>query len=111
MKRILIAAVLLVAIAPGCVHVSDADRAFYDQMIAAGERPCTWPAPWVAGFMSILPGGGQFYNAQFYQGQVNFLLWPLSYFWAIPTAISNAGRINIKRSVAYWRARGFGKKE
>jgi hypothetical protein len=109
MKKLILVLVLLSA--AGCVSIPAEDVAFYNEMIAAGECPCTWPAPWVAGLMSVLPAGGQFYNAQFGQATINFALWPLSYFWAIPTAIINANRINMRRSVAYWRYRQTMRKE
>jgi TM2 domain-containing membrane protein YozV len=53
--------------------------------------------------MSLLPGGGQFYNGQIGLGILNLIFWPLSYFWSIPSAILDAKSIRIYRNAERWR--------
>jgi len=89
----------------GCVGMTPAQKAVYLDMIAAGEPTCTYPNTVIAGVLSILPGGGQFYNGQVGLGIVNALFWPLSYLWSIPSAISDAGTIRKIRSVECYEAR------
>ena len=104
MRGILIALALALLLV-GCVGMTAAQKATYLDMVAAGEDTCSYPTPVIAGVLSILPGGGQFYNGQVGLGILNALFWPLSYFWSIPSAISDANTIRKIRSVECYEAR------
>ena len=73
-------------------------REAQNEMIAKGESMAYYPSPAIAGVLSILPGGGNFYNGQIGIGIVNTLLWPLSIVWGIPTSVSSASNIRAYRS-------------
>lgn len=103
MRILMILGVLLLV--SGCVHMTPMEKATYLDMLAAGEPTCSYPQPVLAGVMSILPGGGQFYNGQVGLGILNALFWPISYFWSIPSAISDAATIRKIRSVEIYQQR------
>lgn len=98
---VLLAAVCLTS---GCVHLTQEQIDLYEEMVAAGEPVSGYPNMFVSGALSILPGGGQFYNGQIGLGIVDLMFWPLSYFWAIPSAILDAKAIRIYRNAERWRA-------
>lgn len=75
----------------------------YNEMKASGMEMSGYPNTAVAAAFSILPGGGQFYNGQIGLGIVNMLFWPLSYLWAIPSAIKDASVICMIKNAEYYR--------
>lgn len=101
MKKLVILLALF-SIAGGCASMTPGQRELYLEACAEGESIASYPNTALAGILSILPGGGQFYNGQVALGLVNLLLWPLSYLWAIPSAIIDAGTIRkVRTAEAY----------
>jgi len=79
--------------------MTDRQRDLYQELVAKGEPIAGYPNPYVSQVLSILPGGGQFYNGQIGLGIVNFLFWPWSILWGAPSAYIDAGTIRKIRSV------------
>lgn len=104
MDKLTVCLLLCVVVSMGCVHLTQEQIDLYEEMIAAGEPVSGYPNMLVSGALSILPGGGQFYNGQIGLGIVDLMFWPLSYFWSIPVAILDAKAIRIYRNAERWRA-------
>ena len=70
-----------------------------------------------AGLLNILPGFGNFYLAfgrgsegvQCVYGLANFLLWPTSIVWAAPQGAIDAGTLNEREMLYYYRYNKYGK--
>ncbi len=66
--------------------------------------------PGTAGALNLLPGFGNFYLAigtdegeEWLYGFLNLLTWPLSIVWGIPGAAIDAGNINKKETLYYYK--------
>lgn len=105
MGKILAVLALALVLSSGCVHLTQGQVNLYREMLAAGEPVSGYPNMAVSGVLSLLPGGGQFYNGQIGLGILNMIFWPLSYFWAIPSAILDAKAIRVYRNVERWKAK------
>jgi hypothetical protein len=104
-KKIVVVFALSVLLLTGCVHLTQGQMDLYREMVAAGEPVSGYPNMAVAGAMSVLPGGGQFYNGQVGLGILNVIFWPLSYLWAIPSAILDAKAIRVYRNVERYKSK------
>ncbi len=104
-KAIVCFALLVLLLSSGCVHLTQGQRDLYMQMLASGEPVSGYPNMALAGVFSVLPGGGQFYNGQIGLGILNLIFWPLSYLWAIPSAILDAKAIRVYRNVERYKTR------
>lgn len=109
---------VLVALAAGCTSLSSSDRADLEQLRAHGisiDSPKgNFDAPnskVAAGALNLLPGFGNFYLAagrgadapQALFGVLNFCTWPVSWLWSIPEAVIDAGTINERELIYYYR--------
>lgn len=70
-----------------------------------------------AGLLNVLPGVGNFYLAfgrgnegvQCVYGLLNFLFWPTSIIWAAPQGAIDAGTLNEREMLHYYRYNKYGK--
>jgi hypothetical protein len=108
----------LVALSAGCASLSPSDRADLRQLEAHGISVGTPKGDFrspnskaVAGVLNLLPGFGNFYLAagrggdapQAWFGLFNFFTWPASWLWGIPEAVIDAGTLNKRELVYYYR--------
>ena len=71
-----------------------------------------------AGLLNFLPGVGNFYLAlghgndsvQGVYGFVNIFFWPSSIVWAVPQGAIDAGALNEREMLYYYRYNEYGKK-
>jgi hypothetical protein len=71
-----------------------------------------------AGLLNVLPGFGNFYLAvghgndsvQCVYGLANIWFWPISIVWAAPQGAIDAGTLNEREMLYYYRYNDYGKK-
>lgn len=64
-----------------------------------------------AGLLNVLPGGGNFYlasgnaadSSHWVYGMVNLLFWPISILWGVPEATIDAGNINKREMLNFYK--------
>ena len=86
-----------------------------DRPIGGFEEPNSRLA---AGLLNILPGVGNFYLAlghgndsvQCVYGLANIFVWPISIVWAAPQGAIDAGTLNEREMLYYYRYNKYGKK-
>ncbi len=82
--------------------------------ITVDRAPGGWqqPAsPLAAGLLNVLPGGGNFYlasgnaadSSHWVYGMVNLLFWPISILWGVPEATIDAGNINKREMLNFYK--------
>ena len=124
MKKLLFA-VVLGAVASGCLSLSYQEKREYRYLQANGididHAPGGFEAPnsaAIAGGLNILPGFGNFYLAmgrgndspQAVYGVINLLFWPLSIVWGAPQAAIDANSLNQREMLYFYRYEPDGKK-
>ena len=68
-------------------------------------------SPLAAGLLNVLPGGGNFYlasgnaadSSHWVYGMVNLLFWPISILWGVPEATIDAGNINKREMLNFYK--------
>ena len=117
MSRLLVL-ILLCGVCGGCVSLSRTEREQFREIRELGlptdaERV---KSPILAGVLNVLPGIGNFYlaagtdeSAQWVFGMLNLVTWPFSVLWGVPEAAIDAGTINKKETVSYYRFNPRGK--
>ena len=87
-----------------------------DRPVGSWERPAS---PAGAGALNLLPGFGNFYlasgnggdSSHYLYGALNLLTWPISILWGVPEAAVDAGNINKREMLYYYKYDAQGKKE
>ena len=98
------------------LHLLKGQGVTVDRPVGSWERPAS---PAGAGALNLLPGFGNFYlasgnggdSSHYLYGAVNLLLWPVSILWGIPEAAVDAGKINEREMLYYYKYDTLGKKE
>lgn len=96
----------------GCVQLTHKELEFLNELEACGisktERSIRHPL--TAGALNVVAGAGNFYlaqgtgeDSQWLMGAGNFVFWLASPLWAVPQAITDANRINMRETVYYYR--------
>lgn len=86
----------------------------YRGITGLSRAPGGWqqPAsPLAAGLLNVLPGGGNFYlasgnaadSSHWVYGMVNLLFWPISILWGVPEATIDAGNINKREMLNFYK--------
>ena len=116
MKKI--TSLMLAVLLSGCVSLSYPEkvtlRKLQQKGIEANVSANGWEkpvSPFLAGFLNILPGFGNFYlgtgaaadNIQWAYGLGNLLLWPLSVVWGVPQAYIDAKTLNERDLVFFYQ--------
>lgn len=124
MRKILLS--LIVVILAGCTSLTRQEQmelqvlkgqgVTVDKPAGSWERPAS---PAGAAALNLLPGFGNFYlaagkggdSSHYLYGTLNLLTWPISILWGIPEAAVDAGTINEREMIYYYKFDPQGKKE
>lgn len=98
------------------LHLLKGQGVTVDRPVGSWERPAS---PAGAGALNLLPGFGNFYlasgnggdSSHYLYGALNLLTWPFSILWGIPEAAVDAGKINEREMLYYYKFDAQGKKE
>lgn len=115
MKNIFVVMVIFVT---ACTHLTTYEQerlqelnysgVSVDQPQAQWEKPAN---PVAAGALNLLPGFGNFYlaagngaeSSHYLYGFLNLITWPLSIIWGVPEAMIDAGTLNQRDLLYYYR--------
>lgn len=116
MKKI--TSLMLAVLLSGCVSLSHQEKVTLRKLQQKGieanvsangwEKPAS---PFLAGFLNVLPGFGNFYlgtgaaadGIQWAYGLGNLLLWPISVVWGVPQAYIDAKTLNERDLVFFYQ--------
>ncbi len=113
------ALLMLVLMFSGCMSLTQSEKNAVYELKAYGVHPCGVKIkdPAVAAWLNLLPGVGHFYLASGSEEKqlwgmafFNLFTYPLSWFWGIPGAYSDAGVLNKKELVRFYQYEPVGQK-
>jgi hypothetical protein len=126
MKKVMVVIMIgMMAALSGCVSLTYQEKQnlamlkhngiTVDRPIGGFEEPNSRLA---AGLLNVLPGFGNFYLAvghgndsvQCVYGLANIWFWPISIVWAAPQGAIDAGTLNEREMLYYYRYNDYGKK-
>ena len=116
MNAILMAAVML----SGCMSLTQSEKNAVYELKSYGVKTCDVKIkdPAVAAWLNVLPGVGHFYLASGSEEKqlwgmafFNLFTYPLSWFWGIPGAYSDAVVLNKKEQVRFYQYNPAGEEQ
>lgn len=116
-----IPAMLLVAVMlSGCMSLTQSEKNAIYELKSYGVNTCDVKVkdPAVAAWLNVLPGVGHFYLASGSEEKqlwgmafFNLFTYPLSWFWGIPGAYSDAGVLNKKEQIRFYQYQPAGQEQ
>ncbi len=114
------ALLVLVAMLSGCMSLTQSEKNAVFELKSYGVKTCNVKIkdPAVAAWLNVLPGVGHFYLASGSEEKqlwgmafFNLFTYPLSWFWGIPGAYSDAGVLNQKEQVRFYQYEPVGQEQ
>ena len=114
------AMLMLVVMLSGCMSLTQSEKNAVYELKAYGVKTCNVKVkdPAVAAWLNLLPGVGHFYlasgseeNQLWGMAFFNLFTYPLSWFWGIPGAYSDAEVLNKKEQVRFYQYSPVGQKQ
>ena len=115
------AVLTLVVMLSGCMSLTQSEKNAVYELKSYGVKTCDVKIkePSTAAWLNLLPGVGHFYLACGSDeapslvgiGLFNLFTYPLSWFWGIPGAYSDAKVVNKKEQVRYYQYNPVGQEE
>ena len=114
------AVLLLVLMLSGCMSLTQSEKNAVYELKSYGVNTCDVKVkdPAVAAWLNLLPGVGHFYLASGSEEKqlwgmafFNLFTYPLSWFWGIPGAYSDAGVLNKKEQVRFYQYDSTGQEQ
>ncbi len=111
---------LLVVMLSGCMSLTQSEKNAVYELKSYGVNTCDVKVkdPAVAAWLNVLPGVGHFYLASGSEEKqlwgmafFNLFTYPLSWFWGIPGAYSDAKVLNKKEQVRFYQYTPVGQEE
>ena len=111
---------MLVVTFSGCMSLTQSEKNALYELKSYGVNTCDVKIkdPAVAAWLNLLPGVGYFYlasgteeNKLWGMAFFNIFTYPLSCFWGIPGAYSDAGVLNQKEQVRFYQYKPAGQEE
>ena len=111
---------MLVMMLSGCMSLTQSEKNAVYELKSYGVKTCDVKIkePAVAAWLNLLPGVGHFYLAYGSEEKqlwgmafFNLFTYPLSWFWGIPGAYSDAKVLNKKEQVRYYQYVPAGQEE
>jgi len=79
------------------------EQAQYQKILDKGLPPMKIKEPALAGALNLLLGAGYFYLEEWGHGFIGLLLFPISWIWGIPGGLTDAHRMNVRYTIAYYK--------
>lgn len=114
------AVLLLLLMLSGCMSLTQSEKNAVYELKSYGVSTCDVKVkdPAVAAWLNLLPGVGHFYLASGSEEKqlwgmafFNLFTYPLSWFWGIPGAYSDAGVLNKKEQVRFYQYDSTGQEQ
>ena len=111
---------MLLVMFSGCMSLTQSEKNMVYELKSYGANTCDVKIkePAVAAWLNLMPGVGHFYLASGSEdGQLwgmaffNLFTYPLSWFWGIPGAYSDAGVLNQKELVRFYQFTPAGREQ
>lgn len=111
---------MLVVMLSGCMSLTQSEKNAVYELKSYGVKTCNVKIkdPAVAAWLNLLPGVGHFYLASGSEEKqlwkmafFNLFTYPLSWFWGIPGAYSDAEVLNKKEQVRFYQYTPVGQKQ
>ena len=112
--------VLMLVMLSGCMSLTQSEENAVYELKSYGVKTCNVKIkdPAVAAWLNLLPGVGHFYLASGSEEKqlwgmafFNLFTYPLSWFWGIPGAYSDAEVLNEKEQVRFYQYAPAGQKQ
>lgn len=111
---------LLLLMLSGCMSLTQSEKNAVYELKSYGVNTCDVKVkdPAVAAWLNLLPGVGHFYLASGSEEKqlwgmafFNLFTYPLSWFWGIPGAYSDAGVLNKKEQIRFYQYDSTGQEQ